>query len=570
MYLRAVPVSLMSKTGVGGFSGDPQKLPNVNTFIDGYISTPSYLRYIYTSENYLKRNIPSEIYPVIYPSSVDSIYYGGGKVSEGHSQAMDAEKTHNKSYFSDYYHIPQHQHLTNSRYSGGELPIRYYVTSQPVDKKKESRYVRPTHHKAIHSGLTFSSASLSGPSPSRSWDSPFQVPSSITQSSHTAPISSVNENNFHNTPAQRTLFGELDTMNRDEIMYYTGLQKEIEKSDVLLDAIKNVRTREGKMMKDFRNSELTTTTVTPVPDIKAVRNKFGSHPLYDKLPRESTRIIHKEEYEDEKDEYENMYLPVRFKSLELKEIHEVKKNFSSLVPKDAYKSRPLVMHPTHQPPITTYKPPFVPKYNKNRKPMTSPPSKFQFMSTLPSHGKNYSKVKTVNSFHRTSGRVWPSHTNSHRQPAAVYLLGNYNIQKPESLRAYGPSSSQKQRPLKLNNLSSQRLRSHNTHSSGYQSQPLPKHPIRRFPISQRTADHTNPSSRKRGHSRHPTSSLFEDAKILLRPELEKKEKEEMTQKRRPDMEASLFDADVTFPKFGFNIDSYFNRFPKFGFFDYEP
>nr|XP_045618952.1 uncharacterized protein LOC123770828 isoform X2 [Procambarus clarkii] len=525
---------------------------------------------------------------------------------------------------------PSRYHPQNARsyYPAGDLPSRTppeeALPSQQMDPRQGPTNARATLPKATHSGVESSSASPG-------------TRSSARGSHNSTHASTIKKGDSNDAPSLRSVLRIVETRNRDEVMYYTGLQREIEKSDVLVDAIRNVRTREGKMVKSFKR-KLSTTTVSPVPDIEEVRNLFGSHPLYDKLPRETslkyklpqeTSLRNKpgpiplqEKYDDEEDEYENLYLPVRAKSLELEKINEVKRHFSTLVPKTLYRIRPFSIRPTGSPKITTYKPRYVPSFYTTTKSVTYA-SKSPSMS---SYGKNHRTPKATSlSPPRTSKLVSSAHTQNKRRPSTHLLQGNYEshmhsssrnrrpigsrshdhhrndnqdnysprsqrqkVFKNQSLSIYGPrnhnnklwdpkdhepSSLQSERPHSVGDLGSPSTRGYNT--------PIPvikphlKHHSRPFSTSHGTSGDGSSPSRKQANSKYPTSSLYEEADLRPDPEEGARRKkgpdmeEGARRKKGPDMEAIL-DAGVSFPRFGYNIDSFFTRFPGFGFFDYDP
>ncbi|XP_069162085.1 uncharacterized protein [Procambarus clarkii] len=565
-----------------------------------------------TSSSAARRQLP-------HNTLVDpNVYYRDGEGSTRNDHTIgEVVMNYRMTDFGDH-PAPSRYHPQNARsyYPAGDLPSRTppeeALPSQQMDPRQGPTNARATLPKATHSGVESSSASPG-------------TLSSARGSRNSTHASTIKKGDSNDAPSLRSVLRMVETRNRDEVMYYTGLQREIEKSDVLVDAIRNVRTREGKMVKSFKRKQ-STTTVSPVPDIEEVRNMFGSHPLYDKLPRETslknklpqeTSLRNKpgpiplqEKYDDEEDEYENLYLPVRAKSLELEKINEVKRHFSTLVPKTLYRIRPFSIRPTGSPKITTYKPRYVPSFYTTTKSVTYA-SKSPSMS---SYGKNHRTPKATSlSPPRTSKLVSSAHTQNKRRPSTHLLQGNYEshmhsssrnrrpigsrshdhhrndnqdnysprsqrqkVFKNQSLSIYGPrnhnnklwdpkdhepSSLQSERPHSVGDPGSPSTRGYNTPIPVIK--PHPKHHSRPFSTSHGTSGDGSSPSRKQANSKYPTSSLYEEADLRPDPE------EGARRKKGPDMEAIL-DAGVSFPRFGYNIDSFFTRFPGFGFFDYDP
>lgn len=449
------------------------------------------------------------------------------------------------------------------------------------------------------------------------------------------------------------------------VRYYTGLQREIERSDLLSDAIKDVRTRDGKSIKDIRRST-TTTTATPVPDIRKIKKSFGTHPLYRNLPHSSSPeteagpIVHKDKYDDEDDEYDNLYLPVRAKSLELEEIREVKEHFNILVPKTAYKPQPFSETPPYPgqgiyiPPVTTFRPYEIPKYNKNLKPLSVPGERYDSFSQLERpyryqrptysdslkyyrpHDSSDSKAITPKPYYRPTVKPYYQPTSKPyilTTPRPYYpLTSRPKVQPIES--PYVPPVPKSHFPListphvspkpksrlpptkyvpsgpqvlltsrhKIAVTSKPRLIISSRPKITVTSKPRPKAPATpkpyprpsptpyprptstskpraiKFPKSldapaSRTPveGHPKPPSsftprdktpHSRGHARVPSSILREQGQGS--PALEEKVRE----KRRPDMETQI-DSTIRFPKYGYNIDHYFQDFPAFGYFNLD-
>ncbi|XP_037798376.1 adhesive plaque matrix protein-like [Penaeus monodon] len=445
------------------------------------------------------------------------------------------------------------------------------------------------------------------------------------------------------------------------VRYYTGLQREIERSDLLSDAIKDVRTRDGKSVKSFRWST-TTTTVTPVPDMGKIKRSFGTHPLYSSLPRSSSPeigvgpIIHKEKYDDEEDEYDNLYLPVRAKSLELEEIREVKKHFNILVPKAAYKPTPFSETPPYPgqgiyiPPVTTFKPYEIPKYNKKLKPSSVPGEgydsgsqlefpvrkdssyRYQRPSTYSDSLKYYRPhdssvyrtvtpepyyhptykpyvLSTPRPYHPLTSRPKvqpiddpyvppipkfhnPLTSRPHVSPTPKSWLPptKYISPSPKVVLTSRPKITVTARPKVI--LSSRpkiTLTSKPKPKAAAIPRPYPRPSLTPYPRLSSTSkprairfpksldppgsqspveDHSkSPPSftsrdkapHSRGHARVPSSILREQGQGSP-------VKEKFREKRRPDMETQI-DSSIKFPKYGYNIDHYFEDFPAFGYFN---
>ncbi|XP_042227051.1 uncharacterized protein LOC121869628 [Homarus americanus] len=685
LYLRAVPAPVKAEDYLRSDGGQKQTLvsspsvtrhqiPYSNTFVGGYYPEESYpmengriFSYptgIYPSgsraeNNYqTARSLPGTR-PLIYSSVDPNSYYlvEGSAVKRTRIGSRTGARRVEEARSGDPAHrytTTLHRHATQNQnyypsgaYNIGQPQPKYYITASQLTESDDPRYVRTTHDTLSRSRPV---------SPRSQTKAPTSPPHSSAKK--TPILSTPEKRRANDSPTLRSLLANVDARSRDEAMYYTGLQREIEKSNVLLDAIKDVRTREGKSVNSGKVKQ-TTTTITPVPDIKEVKNKFGSHPLYDKLQRQSSLkvkpgpILHRDTYDDEEDEYENLYIPVRTKSLELEEIHEAREHFSTLVPKASSKPHPIPRQPTHQRhgryrlPVTTYKPRYVPKFNKNVKYVTSPQPKSQHKLPSSPQGKSHRQPKSISPPLRSS-KYLSQNTQSHRLPP-VYTphtsrshtssssrgnlpspisntfsnSQNYNplISRSQNLSINnnkGYSSSSSQRPLSSRQDPSLRYRNQGDSNSKSPNSPIYKyhrpstHREQRSPSvrshttsgaektqsptlgdpgsssfrSHRVSSSASPprlqrqtfptpansdeesrthESHKRGYSRHPSSSLYEDSLILRLPEPEEK----VRHKRGPDMEA-LFDANVKFPKHGYNIDEYFTGFPKFGFFDYDP
>lgn len=395
---------------------------------------------------------------------------------------------------------------------------------------------------------------------------------------------------------------------RDEIAYYTGLQQEIEKSDLLVDAIMDVRSREGKSIQELKRRRKDTDGSKVVTkstlDIEEVKQKFGSHPLYQDLPREEDEhpgvraagagpLLHRDDYSSELDEYEKMYLPVRAKSLELREIHKVKEHFHSLVPLKALKNSHSTSRPRRkpQPPeVTTYKPAILPEYIRYGKPTSAATEKPYYKT-----GTSYAKLRqntiptpprssrlylrqhigfdlpstrtplklpspkvttttnthdhrrtTAHSDHRTkdiSHLIYPKTYNSPRLPDTPSPHRSHR-----SSRLYRPQEEHqsefrrhRSRDLKVHRLASYE---HATPSSIKSSAGKPH-------------DSPSPATYSDRHSR-----LVDPSSALLSSITEAK----VRHKRGPDME-DYIDAKVKFPKYGYDLDPYFSDFPSFGFFE---
>ncbi|XP_066942527.1 adhesive plaque matrix protein-like [Macrobrachium rosenbergii] len=428
-----------------------------------------------------------------------------------------------------------------------------------------------------------------------------------------------------NIPNNKLPRSRTDRQSRDEIMYYTGLQREIEKSSLLIDAIKDVRSREGRHIT-YKNREVTT-TVTPVPDLRSIRSALGPHPLYRNLPGKSgpPRIRDKQyvyrEYENEKDEYENMYLPARAKSLELSEIDEVREYFNTLVPKASYRPKDFPTYPSYPgqriylPPITTYKPSEIPKY-KNWRPLSltsklktkSPPEILTEHRNNPKYSNKLSTSmfkpsKPIPSQHSPLPVTIPYTSKPRVSSPSKHYPPEDSYQPKSTPRYYTPTKSPAHRhtdsktykkKTKYVTTSLEETTStphHDTSKPQYStsgsqystsrpqySTPRPYHStVRQYfstPRPHYTSSRTEPEpppfypskSYTRQNSRQPSEHLYTEAGgPPRRPTLEPTRR----QRRGPEMELSI-DSKAKFPKFGYNIDRYFDDFPAFGFFDYEP
>ncbi|XP_050721591.1 uncharacterized protein LOC127001268 [Eriocheir sinensis] len=394
---------------------------------------------------------------------------------------------------------------------------------------------------------------------------------------------------------------------RDEVAYYTGLQQEIEKSDLLVDAIMDVRAREGKSIQDLKrrrkDTEGSKVVTTPAPDIEEVKQKFGSHPLYQDLPREEDEypsvrdagpLLHRDDYSSERDEYEKMYLPVRAKSLELREIRKVKEHFHSLVPLKALKNSHSTSPPRHkpQPPeVTTYKPPVLPEYIKFRK-LTSVTTAKPYYETGTSHEKfRHNAIPTPprssrlyskqpgESGHpptrapppRSSSPKVTRPPNSHNPRRSTGSPGHR--EKDISHLIYpkiynSPSLSDIPSPHRSHR-SSRMYHPQEPPQSGFRKHHSRDTKVHRLPRYQHKIPSSVKSSSGAGHD-YPSPPAYSlphthphDPRSTIRhPSPEAK----VRHKRGPDMEDYL-DAKMRFPKFGYDIDPYFSDFPSFGFFE---
>lgn len=398
-------------------------------------------------------------------------------------------------------------------------------------------------------------------------------------------------------------------MSRDEVAYYTGLQQEIEKSDLLVDAIKDVRSREGKSIEDLKRRRKDTdgpeVVTTPAPDIQEVKQEFGSHPLYEDLPREAADylgvkaagpLLHRDDYSSERDEYEKMYLPVRAKSLELREIRKVKEHFHSLVPLKALKNSHSSSAPRRKPQtpaVTTYKPPVLPEYIKYHKPTSVATAKPYYKS-----GTSYNKYNrntipppplSSKQYSREPTELGPPHSRA-PPPKPFYSPKVSTKINPHSPRrstassdhrtkdishlfypnAYTspsvtPSTHRSQRSSRMYRPQEQdpsSFRRH--HSRDIKTHRLARH-LHETPSSAKASAHGNPSSAAYSlPDGRPgdTSSALHAPTPAHHPALETK----VRRKRGPDME-DYIDSKVQFPRYGYDIDPYFSDFPKFGFFD---
>ncbi|MPC60313.1 hypothetical protein E2C01_054354 [Portunus trituberculatus] len=398
------------------------------------------------------------------------------------------------------------------------------------------------------------------------------------------------------------------SMSREERAYYTGLQQEIEKSELLVDAIKDVRMREGKSIKTLRRRHDSKPSVitSPQPDLKEVKEKFGSHPLYQNLPRneplavkEAGPLQHRDEYSSERDEYEKMYLPVRAKTLELREIRKVKEHFHSLIPlkmKEKPRSTSRPRRQPQSPPVTTFKPALVSKYIKYSKPQSVTTSKTYYKSSptsyvklghkkalptprnsktpsgypkqhtpTPSDTRILPKSQSVPSITKPRNNPAPSPKRSdappsHRTPKTQRLL-HPNTPKPISPSSHTHRSHRSSRMYLPQEQPSSAFESHRAHhprtsrSFGHDFE----HPT--FP---KTLDHADKSlipqytldTRVLKHSDNERDSTV----IQSPPEVK------VRRKRGPEIE-ELLDSKAKFPRFGYDIDPYFSDFPRFGFFD---
>lgn len=387
------------------------------------------------------------------------------------------------------------------------------------------------------------------------------------------------------------------SMTQDEVAYYTGLQEEIEKSDLLVDAIRDVRSRDGKSIKNLRRQRKDTDNPkvinTVAPDIQEVKKKFGSHPLYQDLPRDieylgvrgAGPLLHRDDYSSEQDEYEKMYLPVRAKSLELREIRQVKEHFHSLVPLKALKNRPFTS-PTRRmsksPVVTTYKPPVLPEYIKHHR-LTSvvtkpyykketsytkprqntipPPSRSsrlyseqQVKLGLPKTRVPPPKTQTTTNLHNPRRSItYPDYQTKHIRHLFYNNTNTLPTSSHRSQRTSRLYRLQEHHQSDVRNHQSRDIKTHRrpTHQSKTPSSVKPL--LGRSNPSQ--ADHSLPYSQSDNpYALHPTTMQHPAIKAKLR------------RKRGPDME-DYIEAKMRFPKYGYDIDPYFSDFPSFGFFE---
>ncbi|KAK3856105.1 hypothetical protein Pcinc_037528 [Petrolisthes cinctipes] len=424
---------------------------------------------------------------------------------------------------------------------------------------------------------------------------------------------------------------KINSRNRDEVLYYTGLQKEIEKSNLLLDAIRDVRTREGKAVKSHQ-SGTTTTTITPVPLIEDVKEAFGEHPLYNSLPRENespqsstkkreiSHLSDVDEFSSEKEEYENLYLPVRVKSLELTGIQEVKQHLNTLRPPVAERrpppppppsvshvtARPHSPRPNSFPPVTTYKPRISAKYPSLKYPsLVRRPPFTQHKSPIVVPGRSRNKP-SGGSVSRGGSNVPPVHsinplkdikkiTKPHvssplpftsTTPFKTSITPYPESVTPASVTPYHrPSPTYS--PVKHHSpsprypVSTPHVRSHGSDDSRYSSRPTTSARGQRslsFPSRQSynygsklytphysTSSYPFPTQQPPRFARHllPTN-LYNHRRFVVPSTRSGRTRE----KRGPDMEATI-DTKSSFPKYGYDIDPFFTDFPVFGFFDAE-
>lgn len=647
-------------------SGNPERYHPVGEYSPSYYPAASY------SNGYAAPSYPLELYPTgYYPTGSYPSYsipragyinqYGpaGYPVAIGSGYYYPDEDVSSRSYISGL--------------TGDDISYEDSI-ERPVsgESSAQNESFREDHIAAIKDKLDISEE-VQSPTSSRRQSS--YVPNSYVSSdknSRRAPRrQNVYKAKLEHTPSNQAVTTttraplKLPAGAKKDVAavrYYTGLQREIERSELLSDAIKDVRTRDGKSVKRFQRST-TTTTITPVPDIGKIKRSFGTHPLYSNLPHSPSPetgagpIIHKEKYDDEEDEYDNLYLPVRAKSLELEEIREVKEHFNILVPKAAYKPTPFSETPPYPgqgiyiPPVTTFKPYEIPKYNKNLKPLSLPrerydsssqlepsvrkdsPYRYQKPSTYsdspkyyhPHHSSVYRDVTPKPYYHPTSNpyvlstprpyypltsrpkvqpiddpyvppvpkshipptlRTYVSATPKSWLPPTKYLSPSPKVvltskpkitvtSKPKVILSSRPKIivTSKPRPKaaatprpypipspnpypRLSSTSKPRaIRFPQSHDPTGHQTPVEDHPK---PPSSFTSRDKAPHSR--GHARIPSSILREqdqNAPVL---------KEKVREKRRPDMETQI-DSSIKFPKYGYNIDHYFEDFPAFGYFN---
>ncbi|KAK8377207.1 hypothetical protein O3P69_013686 [Scylla paramamosain] len=364
------------------------------------------------------------------------------------------------------------------------------------------------------------------------------------------------------------------SMSREERAYYTGLQQEIEKSELLVDAIKDVRMREGKSIKTLRRRHDSKPSVinSTAPDLKKVKEMFGSHPLYQNLPREEPLAVkeagplqHRDEYSSERDEYEKMYLPVRAKTLELREIRKVKEHFHSLVPLKTKKKPRSTSSPRRQPqtlPVTTFKPALVSKYIKYSKSHSDIPKQH---TPLPSDIHIPPKSQRIPSITKPRNTPAPSPRRSDTPPAhrnaKTHRLFYPNAPKSVNPSSHTHRSHRSSRIYRPQEQPSSALESHQAHHSR-----TPRsfghafdHPsfVKTFDRADKSLNPPyTPATRvlERGDDGHDSAVIPTPPEVKVR------------RKRGPEIE-ELLDSKVKFPRFGYDIDPYFSDFPRFGFFD---
>ncbi|KAK4315959.1 hypothetical protein Pmani_012835, partial [Petrolisthes manimaculis] len=427
---------------------------------------------------------------------------------------------------------------------------------------------------------------------------------------------------------------KIDSRNRDEVLYYTGLQKEIEKSNLLLDAIRDVRTREGKAVTSHQSAS-TTTTITPVPLIEDVKEAFGEHPLYNSLPggnespqsstkkREISHLSDVAEFNSEEEEYENLYLPVRVKSLELTGIQEVKQHLNTLRPSVAERrpppppppppqvspvtARPHSPRPNNFPPVTTYKPrirakypslkyPSLvrrPPYTQHKPPVVVVPGRSR---NKPSGGSNVPPVYSINPL-KDIKKITKPHVSSPLPYTSTTPFKTSITPFPESVTpasvtpyhrpspTYSPVKHHP--PVKHHSpsprypVSTPHVRSHGSYDSRYSGRPTTSargqrslsFPSRRsnnygrklYAPHYSTSSYPFPTQQPPRFPRHLLPTSLNSQRRFVIPSTRFGRTRE---KRGPDMEATI-DTKSSFPKYGYDIDPFFTDFPVFGFFDAE-
>ncbi|XP_071539260.1 uncharacterized protein [Panulirus ornatus] len=385
-----------------------------------------------------------------------------------------------------------------------EHPLTIYPsTSQLADKRNKLRTQRVTHDNDSASRLMSTKISPKVISNRRS-----SLQRRPTESSTDGSLST--DGSFY-----RRLSAGVDARNKDEILYYTGLQREIERSDVLMDAIKDVRAREGKFIKSNKRKS-TTTTITPVPNMKEVRDKFGSHPLYYGLaqPRsletKSRSIYQTGAYDD--DQGEQLYLPLRDESLEPKDLHKVRGHLDPLLPQVTYETHNFPKHSTYQDQkVTTYRPMHSPVYSKYQKPLTPLTSKTQYESPvilrdkanqeppllssskhvpfgnhhrdnpvahLPHKPTTHSSVPFKRSKLSNLSRSRNYNPDSSKGYVPVisgnYGVSNYRTQKPSTFRTYILSTSRHRIPSNIRSYDYPSIKNYRPSSSGNYNSPNTK------------------------------------------------------------------------------------------------
>ncbi|XP_068226180.1 uncharacterized protein [Palaemon carinicauda] len=416
-----------------------------------------------------------------------------------------------------------------------------------------------------------------------------------------------------NIPSKKLAHERIDRRNHEEIAYYTGLQREIEKSSLLTDAIKDVRSREGRMVS-FKPREITT-TITPVPEFRSIRSVLEPHPLYRNLPgMSSPPKIKEKQYvpkeDDENEEYEKMYLPARAKSLELSEIDEVKEYFNTLVPRATYSPKDFPKYPSYPgqriyfPPITTYRPSEIPKY-KNLKPLSlSSKLKTRPPSALPVEHRNnpkYSDKQSTRAFKPSK----PISSQYPQLPVTIPFTAKPYFSAPKPYRpedSYQPkSSSRYYTPTKSpahRHTDSKTYKKkakylttpfEETTSVSYQDTFKPQYTTseQQYSTSRPQYSTYRPYySTVRPHIRtarphYSSSTTFKPSRQNYRHTSEHLYTDPREPHRRPTPAPTKstrrgrqmgvnIGSTVEFPRFGYNIDRYFEDFPAFGFFDYEP